>query len=168
MITYTRLLEFFMENEVKLTEEQLKALHEEFGEDEDFSLEESTIVKNSEFENISFGVYHSSTETNFSKSPYIKVFIGGNPNTSPKLARIDITNMEYVIHYKDSSTQKHWELSSKEKKFLNKKMDEDSKKYKGKSIWDETLITLAKECGKPEDYYSKMFPDGRPDFTKLK
>lgn len=172
MSNYEKILEFFVNNNIILTEDQLKDLQDLFADDINNdsveSLEETTIIKNSEYDNMSFGLYQASEGNNFYKSPYIKVFIGSNPNTSPKIARINLKNLTYEHHNKDSSTQKSWELSSKEKKNLNAIMAKNSKKYKGKTVWEETIIVLSNECKQPISYYEKMFPDGCPDFTQLK
>lgn len=164
MSKYSKVLEFFVENGIVLNKEQISEIRDIFKKE---PINEVTILKPvREYSNIGIAVNSSSKETNIAKDPYIKVFTGGsNPNNCEKLARINLRNMSYVIHYKDSTHPKKWELNNKEKDQLNKIMKTPGN-IKG-TIWDDVIYYMALEFNMTPEYYYKMFPEGCPDFRKL-
>lgn len=114
------------------------------------------------------------SERNFISDPYFKVFDGNNPNDSKYLARVSIMNPVYVYHNVNTNSrgQKHWNLSSKEKKvliqILNSKLDPDSRG----TVWDAIL----RECIKESQNSLKrlnideasFLKTKMPDYTQLK
>lgn len=116
---------------------------------------------------LKIAVNSSQTETNFKYSPYIKVYVGNNPNNCEKLARINLKEMKYEEHYKDSNRVKNWKLTNGEKRELNELMD---KRIKGRNItvWESIKIAISVEAKISIEEVEAMFPDGHPDFTQLK
>lgn len=162
MSKYQEVLEFLMENGVQLNKEQTDDLKDIFV-DNSIILTESTIsIKNSKMK---ITVNESSTGTNFKMDPYIKLYTGTHAANPKKIIRVKLRSLEPEIHRGPGEV---WELNAPDKKLLNKIMHNPSENDKSKTDWDYTLDMLAKECKVDRKYFEDMFPDGCPDFKKVK